>query len=237
MLPGQLSLLDAIDAAVRAQPRKRPLVTGAKLKECFCYYPDTGDFIRLTRLGRWGAGTNAGSLHVQGYIIISIDKQLYKAHRLAWLYVHGEWPTHGFDIDHINGNRADNRITNLRLATRSQNNANSKTRRDNISGSRGVSRWHRDHRWRATINGRHLGLYETKQEAQEAYSIAARQEFGDFWFASIIEKAARERAVVRADELQEVPSDAWDQAVQGGVVQRCAIPNVYFSRIHDPRCA
>lgn len=106
-----------------------------------------------------------------GYIIISLDGIPYKAHRLAWLYVHGEMPA--AIVDHINRDKTDNRIANLRLATRSENARNINRRRDNTSGITGVTFLPKTSRWAAklTVNSwnHFLGSFATKEEA-----IAAR---------------------------------------------------------------
>jgi hypothetical protein len=91
--------------------------------------------------------------------------------------MHGVWPADV--IDHINGNPLDNRIENLREATQAQNLGNCKKRVDNTSGHKGVATvWNGS--WRATIRGRHLGTFATKEQAQTAYANAAEREFGAF---------------------------------------------------------
>jgi len=161
--------------------RKNPTVTLEELRERFDYNPATGLFIRKRRLGRHAAGTVAGAVSaIHGYVFISINKQLYRAHRLAWFYHYGEWPEAGFEPDHKNGNRADNRICNLRLATRSQNNGNAKIRSDNSSGFRGVSLHRTTRKWRVSLASRHLGLFETKEEAVAVYNAASAEYYGEF---------------------------------------------------------
>src|SRR5687768_770720 len=110
------------------------MLTAEKLRELMDYNPDTGVFLYRKRRGRRSAGLEAGSI-VKGYRLISLGKQ-YSAHRLAWLYVYGEWPAG--DLDHINCVRDDNRIANLREATDSQNNANRTLAPKNSSGFKGV---------------------------------------------------------------------------------------------------
>jgi hypothetical protein len=95
-------------------------LTAERLREILGYDPETGLFTRLVRTGRIRAGEVAGTAHSRGYRSIVIDGRVYLSHRLAWLYVHGEWPPE--QIDHINRNRADNRLVNLRAAKQSQNN-------------------------------------------------------------------------------------------------------------------
>ena len=138
-----------------------------------------GLFYWRQRRGSAAAGHQAGSPCGGGYRVIVIDRVPYYAHRLAWLYVHGEHPNG--QIDHINGVGADNRITNLRQCSRRENAHN--MRRRNTSGFKGVSRCS-SRKWRAQIrlSGRriHLGRYDTAEEAGRAYDAAARLHFGAF---------------------------------------------------------
>lgn len=104
----------------------------------------------------------------------------YKAHRLAWLYMHGELPDKS--IDHINGLKTDNRIANLRLATNAQQKQNRPRNLNNSSGYKGVAR--AETKWRARINanGRHyyLGRFDTPEDAHNAYVAAAHRLHGEF---------------------------------------------------------
>ena len=158
-------------------------LTASRLREVLSYDPDTGVFTwRMTRRGRAVAGKKAGSKNGRGYIIVRVDRLLHRANRLAWLYMTGSWPPG--DIDHINGDRADDRWGNLRPATRSQNNANGRRPRDNTSGFKGVS-WHRGcNKWQAGIGvggrRRHLGLFDTPEAAHNSYLTAAAKLFGQF---------------------------------------------------------
>ena len=137
------------------------------------YDPLTGSFSRKT--GKRKIGWLA-----HGYINIGIDGQKFRAHRLAWILMTGAWPD--LCIDHINGDRADNRWENLRLATSSQNQQNRHTRKDSRVGLKGVTEF-RD-RWKAQIKigGRqtHLGMFESKEDAHLAYQKAALRCFGEY---------------------------------------------------------
>lgn len=131
------------------------------------------------------AGTIAGyndAKATNGYHKIKIAGVVCSAHRLAWLFVHGDWPDS--ELDHINGERSDNRICNLRPATSSQNSGNVRRHCDNMSGFKGVSWCARTRKWRATIKidyiQRHLGLFVTKEAAASAYRAAAEAHFGTF---------------------------------------------------------
>ena len=87
-------------------------LTQKRLKELFYYDPVTGVFTRLHSTSNVKAGRATGNLNTGGHLGFLVDKKMYQAHRLAWLYVHGDWPNS--QIDHINGVRTDNRIENLR---------------------------------------------------------------------------------------------------------------------------
>jgi len=128
------------------------------------------------------AGDVAGRGSGGGYRQISVDNRLYLAHRLAWLYMTGEWPE--VQIDHVNMDRADNRFVNLRQATRSENKGNMRAQANNASGLKGVY-WHkRAGKWCAQINTngtrRHLGCFDSPEAAHAAYIASAKKHFGEF---------------------------------------------------------
>lgn len=159
------------------------MLTQERLRELLSYDPETGIFTRLvSRPGPNGhVGAIAGCDNGQGYIRIYVDGRAYKAHRLAWFYVHGEWVK---EIDHRNRNRADNHLKNLRPATRGQNRGNSGIYRNNTSGMTGVSFHAPTKKWKAQIqkDGRKkgLGYFFTAEDAHAAYLAAANAEFGEF---------------------------------------------------------
>lgn len=146
-----------------------------KLKELLHYDPLSGVFTWKQQVNSNAlAGSVAGCQSGWGYWRIAICGRQYLAHRLAWLYVHGEMPSG--EIDHINRNKTDNRIANLRSVSRSVNQQNNGLRADNKSGFVGVH-WHSSkQRWRAviTLNGKkhRLGNFTTKEAAAEAYAEA-----------------------------------------------------------------
>jgi len=155
------------------------ILTQARLKELLEYNPETGDFHRVVgRKGAGFAGTKAGS-PTNGYISIMIDGQNYRCHRLAWLYVHGEFPNG--NLDHINRNKTDNRIANLRIASKKQNAENTGIQSNNKSGYRGVFWNSRKCKWQAQIknNGKqfHLGFFENALDASHAYEKKAAELF------------------------------------------------------------
>lgn len=117
----------------------RPSPSIDRLRELFTYNEVEGTFVwRIANGGRSSPGRVAGASCPQGYVYLRIDGVPYRAHRLAWLYVYGEWPPEF--IDHLNGNRSDNRIANLRLATLETNNQNRRNaRKDSLTGLMGVT--------------------------------------------------------------------------------------------------
>lgn len=161
-------------------------LTAERLRALLDYDPATGIFIWREQRSRYAKGARAGTLNHDGYRRIGIDGKDYTANRLAWLHVHGEWPASA--IDHKDGARDNNRIDNLRPATRSQNAANMARRRDNAAGFKGVYFHKVARRWSAmiTIDGhnKYLGLFDTPEAAHAAYCAAAKRAFGEFARAS-----------------------------------------------------
>jgi hypothetical protein len=160
--------------------RKEDILTQDYLKSILRYEPHTGKFFWLVDKGRVGAGDKAGTRSRRGYVDIKIDGRSYLAHRLAWLYMTGEFPIH--EIDHINGNPSNNRWINLREGTHSQVTRPHKTYTSNISGYRGVH-WRKDadkYRVRITVNNQRisLGHYSDFREARRARAKAEKKYFG-----------------------------------------------------------
>ena len=158
-------------------------LTRERLMEVVNYNADLGTFTNvIARSPRMIVGSIAGGIRKNGYYRIAIDGKRYYAHRLAWLYVHGVWPAD--EIDHINGNRSDNRIENLRAADRRQNLGNQRRLSRNTSGYKGVSWCKARNLWVANIqkNGKlkHLGRFPSAEAAHQAYSSAAKEYFGEF---------------------------------------------------------
>jgi hypothetical protein len=164
------------------------MVDLAKLKELLHYDPDTGLFTWLVSRGRHARpGSQAGTIHKvkrshASYLRIKIDGKSYLAHRLAFLYMTGEWPTG--QPDHRNTDGLDNSWENLRDSSQSQNQANRPARKDNRSGIKGVSYCDRDQLYHAEIqcDGQRIGLGYFKEAgpAALAYAKAAKELFGEF---------------------------------------------------------
>lgn len=135
------------------------------------YDPETGKFWR-----------EAGCVSTNGYRQIWFRGRQCMEHRVAWFLHYGEWPKN--HVDHINGNRSDNRIVNLRLATNAENLRNRSKPKNNVSGFKGVSWIERYQKWQATIKfdgkNKFLGRFDTREDAADAYNQAALKHHGDF---------------------------------------------------------
>ena len=149
------------------------MITQQELKQLLVYNEFSGQFTwRIAPSKRVAAGAVAGSLHPSGHVYISVRRRLYAAHRLAWLYVFGQWPRKF--VDHINGDAADNRLANLRLLTRTENlQAARKARADSRSGLLGACYRKDVKKWQARIQrdkrSVSLGLFSSAEEAHIVY--------------------------------------------------------------------
>ncbi len=153
------------------------MINSKRLRQLLSYDPKSGVFINRTDR-HWSAkaGEAAGSLTKAGYIEIGLDGISYYAHRLAWLYVTGEWPAN--TIDHKDGNRANNAWRNLRDVTQDVNVQNLRgATAASSSGLLGAYRCGSRFKASITVDGRvrHIGYFETAQKAHEAYVAAKRQ--------------------------------------------------------------
>lgn len=156
-----------------------------RLQKVVRYDQDTGKFYWIwlsDRNRRVKIGDEAGVVSGNGYRYISVDGRKFLAHRLAWYFVTEEWPPEL--VDHINGDRDDNRIRNLRLANNRQNTRNSGKRSTNTSGYKGVSYHAHSGKWVATITSDYLihplGKFDTREEAYAVYCEAANRLHGEF---------------------------------------------------------
>jgi hypothetical protein len=120
-------------------------------------------------------GSEAGHLHPHGYRMVRVNGSTYFTHRIVWFLTHGQDPGN-FQVDHINGNRADNRPSNLRLCTPAQNRLNTKLRPNNKSGIRGVyfEQGRGEKHWCASYKNKKLGRFATKEEAAKAVAAAVQ---------------------------------------------------------------
>ncbi len=148
------------------------MITQELLKEFLNYDPDTGVFTwKIARKGSPGKGRRAGGLDYEGYTRIKIDYKNYRASRLAWLYMNGREPEG--QIDHIDGDRSNDSISNLRDVDQTTNGQNQRKNSSNTSGITGVC-WHKKQgKWMAYIGGVnrvYLGYFSEKSDA-----IAARK--------------------------------------------------------------
>lgn len=146
-----------------------------EIRNFLSYDAETGLFTWEVRRGRVPAGATAGTMDNKGYIAISFLGVRALAHRIAWFYVYGHWPVSY--IDHIDGNRSNNRISNLRCVSMGVNNQNLKSARsDNVAGLLGVSRHGRGFRAVIHLNNKqhYLGIFDTAEEAHSAYLWAKR---------------------------------------------------------------
>ena len=155
-----------------------PNVTAARLREVLHYDPETGVFTwKVKASNRIKVGDIAGTIVKSGYISISIDADMIRAHRLAWLYMNDEWPVG--DIDHIDGNRANNALSNLRDVSRSKNLQNLKRAHSDNKASGLLGVYADKKKWAAslTLNGKRfrLGVFDSPEEAHIAYLEAKRK--------------------------------------------------------------
>jgi len=158
------------------------MVTQDRLKDILLYDEDTGVFTWRIQRGQMKVGSVAGSIYDRGYIRIRIDGTRYLAHRLAWLYSTGSFPSDY--MDHIDRDPSNNRLCNLRPATAKQNQGNRKINHNNTSGFKGVSWCKKALKWVVFINlsgkNTRLGCYEDKDEAAIIYRNAAIKEHGEY---------------------------------------------------------
>lgn len=158
------------------------MLTQEELKRQLSYDPGTGRFTWMIRKQKVAIGSQAGKTRPNGYREIRINLISYFEHRLAWLYMTGEWPA--ADIDHINRNPSDNRIENLREASRSENLRNVGPLASSSTRVRGVDFHKASSKFRARIrvSGKRieLGIFATLEEAKSAYQVAAKNLHGEF---------------------------------------------------------
>jgi hypothetical protein len=163
------------------------MLTQNELQSILHYNSETGIFTRKLSTSNVKIGSIAGYENEYGYIKISINYKSYLAHRLAWIYVYGT--INKECIDHINGIKSDNRLCNLREASRQENNFNRKQSLKSFSGYKGVT-WHkRDKQWRAqcTFNKKtiQIGCFDNAEKASEAYQNFVKELHGNFYLKRV----------------------------------------------------
>ena len=157
----------------------KPAADISELKAHLSYEPETGSFTWLRSASGRIMSRHAGTVMSDGYVCIYVLGRLYQAHHLAWAFIYGAWPT---QIDHINRKRGDNRLSNLRLATNSQNAHNKREPANNTSGFKGIR--FKKNRWEASCmvcgKRKYLGRYSSLDAAKNAYDSFARSAIGEF---------------------------------------------------------
>lgn len=158
------------------------MLTAARARKILAYDKQTGVFRWRIARPRRPVGSIAGAINARGSRLIWIDGQAHYASRLAFLIIDGEWPPEF--VDHRNHNRADDRWSNLRKASRTENNRNRRCQRSSSTGLKGVFPSRSGRRFRAaiTVDGKRkwLGYFKTPLEASAAYRRAALEHHGEF---------------------------------------------------------
>jgi hypothetical protein len=162
------------------------ILSQERLKYLFEYDSITGNFTRLTDTKSSKKGSIANTLDANGYVRIKIDGYSFLGHRLAYLYYYGYMPIK--EIDHINGIRSDNRLCNLREATRQENLRNQKKHKTNTSGYKGVSWASNIGKWCAKNRDATIGYFETKEAASLAHDEFVKANHGIFNYKLGVEK-------------------------------------------------
>jgi len=168
-----------------------------ELRQLLVYEPDTGHLIWKVRprefftsdriCNSWNgayAGRIAGCIDGKGYMKVAIFNKGYRSHRVAWALYYGEWPADDLEIDHIDTDATNNRIANLRLVTRGQNECNKPKRKNTKSPLKGVSWNSQKRKWMATlaVNGKvkPIGFFDSDVDAHECYKKAAAETYGEY---------------------------------------------------------
>lgn len=157
------------------------IISAEKLKEFYFYCPNTGIFTRKKPILNFNIGDISGSKDGRGYLRMSIDNQRYWAHRLAWLYMTGEYPNDA--IDHIDGNKSNNSFNNLRLANKSQNGCNRSKPSNNTSGIKNIRFCNQRNKWIAQVQfkGKNYARRFNNLDDAQKHTIELRQKLhGEF---------------------------------------------------------
>lgn len=159
------------------------MLTRGRLRAVVEYDPELGLFRWIEPGPKRVVGSIAGAIKRDGYRYIGIDLRRYKAARLAWIYQYGDIPD-GMLVDHINRDRSDDRISNLRLVTASQNMMNTSRRSNNKSGHKGIHRHSQNGNWVVQISAyrqrKHVGVFNDLEDAIRAYNAASASLHGNY---------------------------------------------------------
>lgn len=152
-------------------------LTVEDLKHIFDYNKITGEFRWKSASRKAWNGQIAGSNDVRGYWRLFVKGVELKGHRVAWAITYGVIPDASMPLDHINGNTSDNRICNLKLCSQKENTQNTRMQKNNRCGLKGVSMVGKKFRAHITVDGKqkHLGMFDTKEEAHQSYVSAAKE--------------------------------------------------------------
>lgn len=157
------------------------MLTQERLKELLTYNPETGLFYWNLSVGGSASGSQAGTITLTGYVQIRIDNKSYKAHRLAWLYENGKLPK---VIDHANGIKTDNRISNLRKASYLKNNWNRSIQKNSTTGVKGVTFNKKDKKYHASVSKNYkrffVGVFDSLCEAEREVKAFRQKLHGEF---------------------------------------------------------
>lgn len=158
------------------------MITAQECRHLFNYNPVTGLLVwKNPTSQKYKRGDVAGSVNSHGYRVVGVKGRKIKVHRIIWAIVTGSWPE--FEVDHDDGDRANNAWINLRLATTQENSFNRKCRAESSTGAKGVFPTPSGkYIARITISGKRksLGHFDTIDAAKTAYDLAAQQNFGSF---------------------------------------------------------
>jgi hypothetical protein len=173
----RVSNLELTNAKTTLCNKPRPQLSKEEVRALF-YYTDGKLFWGANKGSRIKIGDEAGGIDRSGYAKVNVNRVCYRVHRLIWNYFYGAIPD-GLSVDHIDTDKLNNRIENLRLVTQRQQQQNTGARQDNTSGFRGVFWNKREEKWRAQIknNGKsvHLGCFDSKEDATAAYWQASKE--------------------------------------------------------------
>ncbi|MCP4183585.1 MAG: HNH endonuclease [Hyphomicrobiales bacterium] len=176
--------MDKLSYTQKIRQLGKPDITAKYARSIIDYKPDFG--IMTARINRGGLriGQQVGTINLQGYRQVFIDYWSFKASRLAFLMMEGHWPPAGMMMDHIDGDKANDKWSNLRLATPQQNARNRRPCKRNKSGKVGVCIGTDPDKWEANITVDNktlkLGCFEVKADAVAARCVAEKHYFGEF---------------------------------------------------------